>query len=108
MAKYLIQASYTADGLKGLMKDKASGRQAAVKKAVEAAGGKLEAFYYAFGEYDAVLIVDVPDNATAAGFALTAAASGLVRIQTTPLLTIEEADRALQKKVAYAPPGKGR
>jgi uncharacterized protein with GYD domain len=108
MAKYLIQASYTAEGLKGLMKDKASGREAAVRKAAEAAGGSVEAFYYSFGKHDAVVIVDVPDNVTAAAFALTAAASGLVRIQTTPLLTVQEVDQALAKKVAYNPPGRGR
>ena len=105
MPKYLLQASYTADGLKGLMKDKASGRQAAVKKAVEGAGGKVEAFYYAFGKSDVVVIADVPDNVTAAAFSLAAAASGLVRITTTPLLTIEETDQALKKSVGYRPPG---
>jgi uncharacterized protein with GYD domain len=106
MAKYMIQAAYTAGGLKGLMKDKASGRKAAVTKAVEAAGGKMEAIYYSFGKADVVLIVDLPDNSTAAAFALTASATGLVRCTTTPLLTIEEADRALTKKVAYKAPGK--
>jgi uncharacterized protein with GYD domain len=106
MAKYMIQAAYTADGLKGLMKDKASGRRAMVTKAVEAAGGKVESIYYSFGKADVVLIVDLPDNSTAAAFALTASASGLVRCTTTPLLTIEEADRALAKKVAYKAPGK--
>ena len=106
MAKYMIQASYTAEGLKGLMKDKASGRKAAVTKAVEAAGGKMEAIYYSFGKADVVLIVDLPDNSTAAAFSLAASASGLVKCTTTPLLTIEEADRALGKKVAYKAPGK--
>ena len=106
MAKYMIQASYTADGLKGLMKDKASGRKAAVTKAVETAGGKLETMYYSFGKADVVLIVDMPDNTSAAAFALAASASGLVRATTTPLLTIEEADRAVTKKMAYRGPGK--
>jgi len=106
MAKYMIQAAYTADGLKGLMKDKASGRRAVVTKAVEAAGGKVESIYFSFGKADVVLIVDLPDNSTAAAFALAASASGLVHCTTTPLLTIEEADRALAKKVAYKAPGK--
>ena len=105
MAKYLVQASYTAEGLKGLLKDKASGRRAAVIKAVEAMGGKLESFYYAFGEHDAVLILDLPDNATAAALAVAVAASGIVRIRTTPLLTIEETDQAVGKSVAYRAPG---
>lgn len=106
MPKYLIQASYSADGLKGLMKDKPSGRKAAVSKAVEALGGKIEAFYYAFGEDDVVLILDLPDNVTAASLSLTVSASGLVRTRTTPLLTIEEADHAVGKSVSYRPPGR--
>jgi uncharacterized protein with GYD domain len=65
MPKYLIQASYTAEGLKGLQKDKASGRKAAVSEAVERLGGRLEAIYYAFGEDDVVVILDMPDNASA-------------------------------------------
>ncbi len=106
MPKYLIQASYTADGLKGLMKDKASGRKAAVSKMLEGLGGKLEAFYYAFGEDDVVLILDLPDNASAASLGLTVSATGLVRTKTTPLLTIEETDQAVSKSVNYRPPGR--
>jgi uncharacterized protein with GYD domain len=106
MPRYLVQASYTPEGFKGLQKDKGSGRKAAVAKAVEAAGGKLEAFYYAFGADDAVLIFDLPDNVTAAAVALAVAATGLVQIRTTPLLTVEEVDQALQKKINYKAPGK--
>jgi uncharacterized protein with GYD domain len=105
MPKYLLQASYTADGLRGLRKDKASGRRDAVSQAVETLGGKLEAFYFAFGADDVVAITDMPDNASAAGIALAASGSGLVRTRTTPLLTLEEADQALQKSVSYRPPG---
>jgi uncharacterized protein with GYD domain len=106
MPKYLVQASYTPEGFKGLEKEKASGRQAAVAKAVEGVGGKVEAFYYAFGADDAILIFDLPDNVTAAALALTVAASGLVQIRTTPLLTVEEVDEALKKKVSYKGPGR--
>jgi uncharacterized protein with GYD domain len=105
MAKYLCQASYTPEGMRGLIKDKASGRKAAVQAAIRAAGGKLESFYYAFGKDDVVLIVDLPDNATAAGFLTTVAASGMVRIRTTPLLTIEEVDKGLESKAKYRAPG---
>jgi uncharacterized protein with GYD domain len=103
MPKYLIQGSYTAEGLKGLQKDKASGRKAAVSKAAETLGGKLEAIYFAFGGDDTVL--DMPDNTSAAALSLTVAASGLVRTRTTPLLTVEETDQALQKKTEYRAPG---
>ena len=105
MAKYLVNASYTAEGLKGLMKDKASGRHAAVTKAIGALGGKLETFYYTFGDYDCFLIVDLPDNVSAAALSLRVSASGLVRTRTTPLLTVAEVDQALQKGVDYRAPG---
>jgi uncharacterized protein with GYD domain len=106
MPKYLIQASYTAEGLKGLHKDKASGRKAAVSKAVEPLGGKLEALYYAFGEHDVIAILDMPDNISATALSLAVSSSGLVRTRTTPLLTVEETDKALAKDIAYRAPGK--
>ena len=107
MPKYLVQASYTAEGLKGLRKDKASGRKTAVTEAMEALGGKLESLYFAFGEHDAIVIVDLPDNISAARFAIAVGGSGLVRTRTTPLLTIEEADEALgAADIAYRAPGR--
>jgi uncharacterized protein with GYD domain len=106
MPKYLIEASYSAEGLKGLHKDKSSGRKAAVVKAVESLGGKLEAYYFALGEHDVVGILDLPDTVSAATFALAVSGTGLVRTKTTVLLTVEETDKALQKKIAYKGPGK--
>jgi uncharacterized protein with GYD domain len=106
MPKYLIQASYTAEGLKGLQKDKASGRMAAASRAVESLGGKLESFYFALGEHDVFTVVDLPDTASAAALAVTVSASGLVHSRTTALLTVEEADNALAKSVNYKAPGK--
>lgn len=105
MSKYLVQASYTADGVKGLSKDTGSGRKAAVAKAIESLGGKLEALYFSFGEFDILAVMDLPDNAAAARFALRAASTGQVHVKTTPLLTPEEVDKALLKKVDYAAPG---
>jgi uncharacterized protein with GYD domain len=105
MAKYLFQATYAAEGIKGLEKDKASGRKAALSKAVESVGGKLEALYWAFGEHDWVIIAEMPDNASAAAFALAVSRSGLLRVTTTPLLSEEETDKALQKKVSFQAPG---
>jgi uncharacterized protein with GYD domain len=105
MAKYLIQATYGADGIKGLMKDKASGRKAALSKAVEALGGKLEALYWAFGEHDWVLLADLPDNASASAFSLSVSGSGLLRATTTPLMSGEETDMALQKHANFQAPG---
>ena len=106
MPKYLVQASYTAEGIQGLLKDTASGRKAAVQSAVKALGGKVEAFYYAFGKDDAVIILDLPDNVTAAAVGLTTLASGAVRTRTTPLLTVEEVDQAVKVQMKYRAPGK--
>jgi uncharacterized protein with GYD domain len=101
MPKYLVEASYSVDGLKGLQKDKAAGRKAAVAKAVESLGGKLEGFYYALGDRDVLAIVDLPNAVSATALALSASATGLVRTKTTALLTVEETDQALGKKVDF-------
>ena len=105
MPKMLIKASYTAEGAKGLMKEGGSGRRAAVQKLVEGAGGKVEAFYFAYGEHDAFVIADVPDTASGVAMSLAANASGAVRLSTTPLITPEEMDAATKKSVAYRAPG---
>jgi uncharacterized protein with GYD domain len=101
MAKYMVTASYSADGLKGLYKDKASGRREAVRQALESVGGKLESAYYALGEYDVVIIADLPDNVAASALSLAASATGLVRTRTTALLTVEETDKALATTVKF-------
>lgn len=101
MAKYMITASYSAEGLKGLQKDKASGRREAVRQALESVGGKLESAYYALGEYDVVIIADLPDNVAASALSLAASATGLVRTRTTALLTVEETDKALATAVKF-------
>jgi uncharacterized protein with GYD domain len=106
MPKYLIQASYTTEGIQGLVKDSASGRRADVQSAVQALGGEVDAFYYAFGADDVVIILDLPDNVTAAAVGLTTSGSGAVRVRTTPLLTVEDVDKALEVKMQYRAPGK--
>jgi uncharacterized protein with GYD domain len=105
MPKYLIQASYTTEGLKGLIKDKASGRRAAIQKALKSVEAKMECFYYSFGDHDVVLVVDGPDNISAAALAFAVCSTGLARTSTTPLLTVEETDKALAKSVGYKGPG---
>ena len=105
MAKYLITASYTAEGMKGLQKDKASGRRNVLRQACASVGGKLEAFYFAFGSDDVVTIVDLPDNVAASALSLAASGSGLVRTRTTALLTVEEVDKSLAAAVNYRGPG---
>jgi uncharacterized protein with GYD domain len=105
MPKYLIQGRYTAEGIKGLVEDSGSGRRADVQSAVKSVGGKIEAFYYAFGEDDAFIIVDLPTNGTAAALAITISRAGAVRVRTTPLLTVEEVDQALEIETKYRAPG---
>ena len=105
MPKYLVQARYTTQGIQGLVKDSASGRRSDVQTAVRAVGGHVAAFYYAFGEDDVVMIVDLPDNVKAAAIGLTSSATGAVRARITPLLTIEEVDQALDIQMNYRPPG---
>jgi len=105
MPKYLIQARYTNQGIQGLMRDSASGRKADVQAAVKAIGGKVEAFYYAFGDDDAVAILDLPDNTKAAALSLTISGTGTVRVRTTPLLTVEDVDQALEVQPQYRSPG---
>ena len=104
MAKFLVQATYSSDGLRGLQKEKASGRQEVVNRAVGALGGKVESMYFSLGDHDVVLIVDVPDLIAGTALAIAVSSSGLVRTRTTPLLTIAETDQALSKSVEYRPP----
>jgi uncharacterized protein with GYD domain len=105
MPKYLAKASYTAEGSRGLMKEGGTGRRAAVQKVVEGLGGKLEAFYYAYGEDDVYVILDFPDPASGLAVSLAVNASGAVRLSTIPLVTPEEMDAVCKKSVAYRAPG---
>ena len=105
MPKYLFQASYTEEGLKGLLKEGGSKRRAAVEEAIKGLGGTLEAFYYAFGDTDVFTLVDLPDNVSTTAFALITTAAGTAKVKTTVLITPEEVDQATKKTVRYRPPG---
>jgi uncharacterized protein with GYD domain len=105
MPKYLCTFDYSATGSKGLLKDGGSKREKAVADAAKAAGGKLEAFYFAFGSADVVLIVDLPDNTAAAALSLSVGATGAGSLRTTVLLTPKEIDAAAKAKSAYRAPG---
>lgn len=106
MSKYLYQASYTAEGLKGLLKEGGSKRRAAVEELARSLGAKVEAFYYALGDSDVIVIIDAPDNVSAAAASLVIKASGAAHLDTTVLLTPEEMDNATKKSVSYRPPGR--
>ena len=105
MAKYLAHCNYVGEGIKGLLKEGGTARQAAVEKLVESVGGTVEAFYYAFGETDLYVIADLPDNVTMTTLALLVAASGAITIKTTVLITPEEVDEAVKKTPSYRAPG---
>ena len=105
MPKYLVEGTYTAEGLRGLRQDKASGRKQAVVKAVESLEGRVESFYFALGKRDVLVIVELPDALSVAALSLAVSSSGLVRTRITPLLSVEETDRALAKKLEYRAPG---
>ena len=105
MPKFLIQASYTAEGAKGLMKDGGTKRRQAAESGIKSAGGSIEAFYFAFGDDDAYVIVDAPDYATVAAASIAINASGAVRTKTIALLTPEDIDQAVKKTVNYRAPG---
>jgi uncharacterized protein with GYD domain len=105
VAKFLIKGSYTAEGTKGLLKEGGTGRKAAVQKALESLGGKLDVMYYAYGADDVILICDMPDAVSGLAMSMAANAAGAVRISTTPLISVEEVDAAIKKTVGYRPPG---
>jgi uncharacterized protein with GYD domain len=105
MPKYLWQASYSSEGLRGVVREGGTGRRAAAKNLVEALGGTLEAFYFAFGDADAIIIADLPDEEAATAVALAVNADDRIDLKTTVLLTSEEVDAAAKRSVEYRPPG---
>ena len=106
MAKYLFEARYTPEGAKGVAREGGTGRRAAVAKMTESLGGKLETFYYAFGDVDAYVIVDVPDNVAAAAIALAVNQAGAATVKTVVLIAPEDMDKAGKQKVDYRAPGR--
>lgn len=105
MAKYLFQGSYTEEGLKGLLEEGGSKRREAAENVIKSVGGTLESYYFAFGDNDFYVIVDMPDNVSTAALALAVNGSGSVNVKTVVLLTPEEVDKAVKKAVDYRPPG---
>ena len=105
MPKYLLEASYTLEGIKGVQKAGGSSRREAVAQVAKSVGGELECFYFAFGDRDAYVICDLPDNESATAVALTVNAAGGATVRTVTLVTPEEVDAAAQRSVDYRPPG---
>ncbi|MGH8719332.1 MAG: GYD domain-containing protein [Burkholderiales bacterium] len=105
MAKYLVKASYSVEGARGIKKDGGSARRTAVQNMVQGLGGKLECFYFTFGEPDAFAIIDVPDAVSVAAMSLAVNSVIGAHVSTTVLITPEEMDQAAKKSVSYRPPG---
>ncbi len=105
MAAFMVQFSYTEQGAKGLIKEGGSKRRDATEQLIKSLGGKLVAYYFAFGEYDGIAIVEGVDNIDVAAAALLVGASGAVRTKTTVLMSPDEVDKATRKSGNYRPPG---
>ena len=106
MAKYLIKASYNADGIRGVMKGGGSARVEAVSKALASVDGSVESFYFALGGDDVYVTVDAPSNVAAAAMAAAVGSSGAMsKYETVVLLTADEIDDAMKMAVSYSPPG---
>ena len=105
MPKYLLDVTYTLDGVRGVVAKGGSARKAAAAAAAKSVGGRLESFYFAFGGTDVFAVADLPDNTAAAALALTVTAGGGATVRTVVLLTPDEVDAAVEQKVKYTPPG---
>ncbi len=105
MPKYLLEANYLGEGMKGLLKEGGTRRRSAVDDLFSSLGGTVEAFYYAFGERDAYIIGDLPDNAAAAALVMRVNAAGVTSCKTVVLMTTQEIDDAVQRSSKYRPPG---
>lgn len=103
MPQYMYQIAYTAESLAAQIREPQD-RIAVLKPWLEAAGGKLLAGGYPFGEYDAVIIYEAADDTVAASIALALAAGGALKsARTTRLLSGQEWVASLQKAQRVAP-----
>ncbi len=105
MPKFLVEARYTTEGAQGIQRAGGASRREAVTAAAEGLGGSVESFYFGFGDVDAYVVVDVPDNESAAALAIAVNARGGATVKTVPLLTPEQVDDASKRSVGYRAPG---
>jgi uncharacterized protein with GYD domain len=105
MGRYMYKVSYSVAGLQGIMKEGAEHRRAFIASTVSGMGGSVESFDFAFGGTDVYVIVELPDDETAAALALAVGSSGTGSIETVKLLTPAQIDNARGKQTAYQPPG---
>jgi uncharacterized protein with GYD domain len=106
MPRYLVTASYSSEGVKGVLQKGGTARAEAVRHAIEALDGKMQSFDFAFGADDVFVVAELPDNVSAAAIGLAIAATGSLKAShTTALISPAEIDEAAKKTVAYTPPG---
>ena len=105
MPKYLFQADYTLEGIAGLQREGGTGRRAMFQEMFAEMGGTLEAFYYGFGADDLYMIVELPDQASAAAASIAVSSAGAIVLKATVLITPETIDEAIGRTVNYRPPG---
>jgi uncharacterized protein with GYD domain len=105
VAKYLVKASYAAAGARGVQDAGGTSRRDVVAKMAEGLGGSLESFYFAFGDTDAYVVLDLPDNRSAAAASIAVNAAGGATSEVVVLLTPEDVDAAAKLSVDYRPPG---
>jgi uncharacterized protein with GYD domain len=106
MPKFLIKASYSSQGIKGVMSEGGSSRADSVAKAIVGVGGQMESFYFAFGSDDVYVVAEMPDNKAAMAMAAAVGATGaLSAYETVVLMAPEEIDEAMRQTIEYRPPG---
>jgi uncharacterized protein with GYD domain len=105
MSKYLLEVKYTLDGVRGVKAQGGSARVAAATELIESVGGKVDWFYFAFGETDVYLVGDFPDHASVVAATHAVNAGGGATVRTVVLLTAAEVDAAVSKTSTYRPPG---
>ena len=105
MTKYLFEANYVGDGIKGLMQEGGTRRREALVEALKSVGGSLDCFYYAFGDIDVLGVLDAPSDADAAALSLMINSTGSVDVRLKPLMTVEDIDAAAKKTPSYRAPG---
>ncbi|MEK7407448.1 MAG: GYD domain-containing protein [Acidobacteriota bacterium] len=88
MPSYIALSQFTQQGIENVKQSPA--RLDAFKQVLQAAGGRLKAFYLTMGQYDIVCVFDLPDDETAAKVALTLGSKGNIRTQTLRAFTEEE------------------
>lgn len=105
MTKYLFEANYVGEGIKGLMREGGTKRRDALVDALKSVGGTLDCFYYAFGHTDVLGVFDVPSDADAAALSLMINSTGNVNVRLKPLMSAEDLDEAAKKTPTYRAPG---